>query len=148
MTGDGCPSAALADQFDPTNAAYRLNREPVFAELRKTPPRWTGTFGGMWIVSRYEDIIEATGKPLVFCSSQGTNLPPNGFPYRFPPGESDPPEHVVYRRLTAPFFAPKAVADLEPMIRAVTRSCIDQFASPVGSDRIVTYAHRTTPFPM
>ena len=141
-----CPAADLAEDFDPTSPDFRNDRQPVFAELRKGPPRWSSAFGGMWVVSRYEDVVEVTSKPLIFCSSQGTNLPPNGFPYRFPPGEADPPEHLVYRQLSAPFFSPKAVAGLEGTIRTITRSCIDRFISRGSADLASELASHVPPY--
>ena len=136
----------LAQDFDPLRPEFRRDRAPVFAELLGSAPRWSTAMGGMWVISRHPDVIEAANNPRVFCSSQGTNLPPNGFPYRFPPGEVDPPDHQVYRQLSAPFFSPSATAKLETTIRTVARSCIDRFASRGSADLAKELASQVPPY--
>jgi len=43
------------------------------------------------------------------------------------PLEIDPPDHVRYRRLLDPFFAPKQLAGLEPSLRSQINEFIDSF---------------------
>jgi cytochrome P450 len=134
MAVPGCPAAALAENFDFSDEGVRADPPAVYAELRKGPPRWSDAYGGFWVVSRYADLRTLLADPGTFCSSLGTNLPPNGFPHRFPPNEADPPEHAKWRRLAGPFFASKAVAGLEASIREVTRDHLARFVEKGHAD--------------
>jgi cytochrome P450 len=121
---DVSTAAALANNFDFSDPAVRVDPPAVWAELHKGPPRWTNAYGGHWVVSRYDDLKEVLSNPSVFCSVHGTNLPPNGFPYPLPPNQVDPPQHTQWRKLTAPFFTSAAVKNLESSIRSVTRELL------------------------
>jgi cytochrome P450 len=117
-------AAALAENFDFSDPAVRVDPPAVWAELHKGPPRWSDAYGGHWVVSRYDDLKEVLSTPSVFCSVLGTNLPPNGFPYPLPPNQADPPQHSHWRKLTAPFFTSSAVKNLESSVRSVTRELL------------------------
>jgi cytochrome P450 len=117
-------AAALAENFDFSDPAVRVDPPAVWAELHKGPPRWSDAYGGHWVVSRYDDLKEVLSNPSTFCSVHGTNLPPNGFPYPLPPNQVDPPQHAQWRKLTAPFFTSTAVKNLESSIRSVTRELL------------------------
>ena len=134
MTESSCPAAELAAQFDFSDPRVKADSASVYAELRKGPPKWTDAYGGHWVAARYRDLLDVLNDPEVFCSGEGSNLPPNGFPYRFPPGEADPPEHGKYRKLAAPFFTSTAMKRLEPIVRQVTRECIARFAERGHAD--------------
>lgn len=43
------------------------------------------------------------------------------------PLQVDPPEHVRYRRMLDPLFAPRKMAQLEPEVAALVNRCIDDF---------------------
>lgn len=124
----------LAQNFDFSDDEVKQQRTAVYAELRKGPPNWSDAYGGHWVVSRYDDLKEMLGNPTVFCSSQGTTLPPTGFPIRFPPNEADPPDHSKWRKLTAPFFTSSAVAGLEASIRGITRERLATFVEKGQGD--------------
>ena len=57
-----------------------------------------------------------------------------------PPITSDPPFHTAARRLLLPAFSPKAIADLEPLTRAVTRELLDAIGDADRADAAVDYA--------
>jgi cytochrome P450 len=126
--------AVLADDFDFSDARVRADRPAVYAELRKGAPRWSNAYGGHWVVSRYADLKEMLAQPAVFCSGQGTTIPPTGFPLRFPPNEMDPPDHSKWRKLAAPFFTSSAVSGLESSIRAITRERLATFVETGRGD--------------
>jgi cytochrome P450 len=129
-----CPVAELVANFDFSDPQVRADPPAVYAELRNGPPRWSDAYGGHWVVARYADLNEVLSHPEIFCSGQGTNLPPNGFPYRFPPNEADPPEHSKWRKLAAPFFTSKAIARLEDSVREVTRARLATFIQSGRAD--------------
>jgi len=69
-------AAALAENFDFSDEQVRRDRPAVYAELRKGPPTWSDAYGGHWVVSRYEDLKAMLANPTVFCSGEGTTIPP------------------------------------------------------------------------
>jgi cytochrome P450 len=131
-----CPrtAAELAENFDFSEDEVRQNRTAVYAELRKGPPSWSEAYGGHWVVSRYDDLKEMLANTTVFCSSQGTTLPPTGFPIKFPPNEADPPDHSKWRKLAAPFFTSSAVTGLEASIRGLARERLALFVEKGEGD--------------
>jgi cytochrome P450 len=108
--GEADPALAAAPQ-----GAYRALREeaPV---LRSD----TGV-----IVSRHEDVMFALRHPDLFSSNMDAIDIGNVRPLI--PLQVDPPDHVKYRRLLDPLFAPKAVATLEPDVRRLVNDLIDEF---------------------
>lgn len=140
MTQIHCPAAVLAENFDFTDPAVRADAPAVYAELRKGPPRWSEAFGGFWVATRYADLTTVLADPELFCSGQGTNLPPNGFPYPLLPEEADPPAHAAWRRLAAPFFTPRAVNALETSIRTVARERLASFVEKGSADLAKDFA--------
>lgn len=120
-------AAALADNFDFSDERVRADRAAVYTELRKGPPHWSDAYGGHWVVSRFADLKEMLSLPAVFCSGEGTTIPPTGFPLKFPPNEVDPPDHSKWRKLAAPFFTSSAVSGLEGSIRSITRELLAKF---------------------
>jgi hypothetical protein len=57
-----------------------------------------------------------------------------------PPITSDPPFHALARRLLLPAFSPKAIANLEPLTRALCRDLLDATAGNAQLDAAVDYA--------
>ncbi len=105
---------------DPREAYRRLRDE--------CPVASTGAIVGVstgWIVSRYEDVMAALRNPEVFSS--GPDAVDVGQEQRLIPLQVDPPEHVKYRRLLDPEFSPKNMAALEPDVRKLIGSLIDEF---------------------
>ncbi|NMO19064.1 cytochrome P450 [Pyxidicoccus fallax] len=100
----------------------RANPYPLYAELRRTGIRQVEP-GGLWAVSRYEDVAAVMKDPRRF-SSEGLArgfLPP--WIDRNPTAQSlvvkDPPAHTRLRGRVARAFGPAALNILEPKIRAI-----------------------------
>lgn len=100
----------------------RANPYPLYAELRRTGIRQVEP-GGLWAVSRYEDVV-AVLKDARRFSSEGLArgfLPP--WIQRNPTAQSlvvkDPPAHSRLRGRVARAFGPAALSVLEPKIRAI-----------------------------
>jgi cytochrome P450 len=72
---------------------------------------------------RREDVEFALRDPSLFSSSLDTM----GSVEPTIPLNVDPPEHVRYRRLLDPFFAPRRMAALEPAVAAHANDVIDTF---------------------
>ncbi|HLL55143.1 MAG TPA: cytochrome P450 [Myxococcaceae bacterium] len=107
----------------------RANPYPLYAELRRGPIRQVEP-GGMWAVSRYEDVVTVMKDPRRF-SSAGLAMsfrPP--YLDRNPTADSlvmkDPPEHGAMRARLTPAFGPAALAALEPKVRAIAEDIAER----------------------
>jgi cytochrome P450 len=96
---------------------------PFFAWIREEHPvARSSALGGLWIVSRYDDVLRIYQHPEIFSSRavvwpfhEADSLPLN----------LDPPEHSSYRRVLAPMFSPQSATRMEASIRTTARSLID-----------------------
>ncbi|MFT5013589.1 MAG: cytochrome P450, partial [Dinoroseobacter sp.] len=118
------------DDLDPSHPALFSNDTlwEHFARLRKEDPvhyHKNSIGGAYWSVTRYEDIMEVDKRHDVFSSEQrlgGITL--GGQPreeddaFSLPMFiQADPPKHDEQRKVVAPLFMPKQLAELEPLIR-------------------------------
>jgi cytochrome P450 len=103
--------------------AFRADPYPYYAELRRRGPVSRVAPGGMWAVSRYEDVLFVLKHPERF-SSQGFQAAwqPPWVGYN-PLANSmialDPPSHTRLRALVSRGFGPVAASRLEPRVRAL-----------------------------
>jgi cytochrome P450 len=114
----------------------RANPYPLYTELRRTGIRQVEP-GGMWAISRYDDVVAVLKDPRRF-SSQGlgqTFLPP--WLERNPVAQSlvmkDPPEHTRLRGRVSRAFGPAALAALEPRIRAIAEQLAERLVLQEGA---------------
>ncbi|HYI01455.1 cytochrome P450 [Hyalangium sp.] len=113
----------------------RANPYPLYAELRHTGIRQVEP-GGMWAVSRYEDVVAVMKDPRRFSSAGlGQGFLPPWLP-RNPVTESlvmkDPPVHTRLRGRVSRAFGPAALAALEPRIRALAEQLTEQLLLQQG----------------
>jgi cytochrome P450 len=97
--------------------------QPLYKMLRESSPVFRSDMGV--VLSRYEDVQYALRRWEIF-SSKGVVEIGNVRPL-IPLGV-DPPDHVKYRRLLDPIFAPRQVALLEAEVRSLVNELIDDFA--------------------
>jgi hypothetical protein len=112
----------MDDRVNVLSPAFRANPYPHYAEMRRARPVCQVEPGGMWAVSRHEDVLFVLKNPELF-SSQGFKLawqPPwVGYnPLANSVLAMDPPAHGRIRALVTQAFGPRAVARLEGLIRA------------------------------
>ena len=97
--------------------------QPLYDMLRESAPVFREEGIGV-VLSRYEDVQYALRRWELF-SSKGVVEIGNVRPL-IPLGV-DPPDHVKYRRLLDPLFAPRQVARLEGDVRSLVNELIDDF---------------------
>jgi cytochrome P450 len=134
--GGGIPMD-LAGAFDSDSAAHP---QPMFKLLREHAPVMAVEGGVM--LSRKADIDEAFRRPDVFSSNADALNIGNVRPLI--PLQIDPPDHVRYRRLLDPLFAPKRMAVLESRTAALVHRLIDRFADRGHCDLVTEF---TIPLP-
>lgn len=134
------------DIFDPD---YIAQPYETWDTLRKECPiAHTERWGGSWLPTRLADLREIAHDTDTFSSFEVgvTPRPENELEVtegvRFPPIDSDPPDHLWQRRLILPFFSPAAVDRYEPATRARCRSLVEGFADKGEVDAAEQYAQQ------
>jgi len=126
---------------DPYPALRRMRRED--------PVHWYEP-ARCWCITKHADVEHVSRAPQLFTSTRGIQLGTGGEGPR-PPGlpatilEMDPPQHNRHRKLVIQAFTPRAIAELEPRIRAIARESLD--AVPTGEPVDFVDAV-STPLPM
>ncbi|HEX8825468.1 MAG TPA: cytochrome P450 [Archangium sp.] len=123
----------------------RENPYPFFAELRRNAPVCQVDPGGMWAVSRYEDVVHVLKTPQLF-SSEGMRLATEA-PWlgrSNPVSDSmlflDPPKHGRLRALVSRAFTPATLARLEPGIRARAGELVTELLNRRSVDFVEDFA--------
>lgn len=95
-----------------------------------------------WVVTRQKLIEEVYVDPGHFSSSHSGNVRELlGVEWRLIPLELDPPFHHAYRQILNPFFTPRAVGNLEGVVRGVCDSLIAPFEDRGSCEFISEFAH-------
>jgi cytochrome P450 len=117
----------LASSDDPRAIARSLREEPVHR------------IGEMFtLVTRREHVETALRKSAAFCWSEVPMDLGNIRPLI--PLQIDPPQHVKYRRILDPLFAPKKMALLEGEVVALVDELVDAFAGRGSCDLHTEFA--------
>ncbi len=132
-TGGGCPVV----HFDHHSSEFATDPWSVYADLRaRAPVAYSDTYGGFWVVTRYEDIRRIALDDETFSSADSILIPPKLSGQRSVPIEVDPPMFHEYRRVLQPWFSPAAVDRLHPVIESYVHECIDAFVGRGECDLI------------
>jgi cytochrome P450 len=116
------------EAFDLYSPEIDADPFPYYEILREQYPCYWSESGKLWILSRYDDIVEATRDWETFSSSQGNMI--DELPGRAGAtlGTTDPPRHDRLRALSQAAFARRNVEQfitptLEAADRALARIC-------------------------
>ncbi len=99
------------------------NPQPGYRMLQEAMPVMRVPDGPV-ILARHDDVMFALKNPQIFSSINAIEI---GNVRPLIPLQIDPPDHVKYRRLLDPIFAPREVAKLEPKVRELVTDLIDAF---------------------
>lgn len=100
---------------------------------------YTPRNGGHWVLTRHAHIAEVLSNFASFSSrTQTVPKPTKSIPLA--PIEYDPPVHTDYRRLIAPFLAPKAMQGMERKARDLTVELIDSFIGKGECEFVADFA--------
>ncbi len=102
---------------------------------------WSPLNGGHWMVKRHDLIAEIVKKPEVF-SAREMQIPRVENPPFMIPLSLDPPDNVPYRHVLMPKFSPRAVADMEPKMRAMAADIIDEVLAKGECDFVADISAR------
>jgi cytochrome P450 len=116
----------------------RRNPYPLYARMRsvapvfKVPPPFDA-----WMIFDYDGVKRALSDHE--CFSNRVPAPGNWFIFK------DPPAHTKLRALISKAFTPRMISDLEPLIRELSRSLLDQVIDRGEMDLASDF---TVPLPM
>lgn len=120
-------SSERAADFDPNEflkPANSADPQPFWSRLRSIGPVVPGLFGNVQVVGRKE-VEFALQNPQIFSSAMdAVDL---GQKRPLIPLQVDPPDHVKYRRLLDPIFAPREMARIEGDVTELVNNLIDGF---------------------
>lgn len=116
-------------EFDHHSPEFAADPWPVLTDLReRCPVAHTPSYGGFWVVTKYDDIRRIALDDETFSSAHSITIPAKkNVGQRSIPIETDPPMFQKYRRIMHPLFTPPAIAKLEPVIDRFANACVDEF---------------------
>ncbi len=97
-------------------------------------------FGGFWVLSRYEDVLQVAQDWETFSSAQGVTVPSGPTSTPAIPEMIDPPLHREYKRLINYWFRPPAVLEQEQATRELVTRLIDSFIETGSCDFMTDFA--------
>jgi cytochrome P450 len=118
-------------EFNPYDPALHQDPYPVYRRLRDEFPVHHNRELHFWTLSRYDDVFAALQTPDRFISGKGVMVgapaldddnQPAGVPLLI---TTDRPRHTQLRSLVSRAFTPRRIACLEPRIRAIARTLLD-----------------------
>src|SRR5580700_2391824 len=128
------PGMTLATvEFDPFSAEFFEDPTEVYRRLRDEAPVYFNEKYGFYALSRYADVVAAHKDWGAFSSEHGVDLSSLSKDHEFIKSLGmmimmDPPDHHRFRTLVGRVFSPRAVNELEPMIREVIGGLLDELA--------------------
>ena len=147
----------MALPFAPDDPAFYLaDPHAVFKRLRAEDPLTWYEAGGFWCATLYADVREISVNPRIFSSAHGTQIfevairrdgghPENAENMATPLIQMDPPLHNQHRKLLIKALTLRAVKQLEPRIREITRKSLKAISPGATADFV---EHVAIPLPM
>nr|MDT0664899.1 hypothetical protein [Micromonospora sp. DSM 115978] len=128
-----------------------------YRQLREQAPVWGIPGTGLFAVSTFDLVAEATGRVADFSSNIRCLLYRDdaGLPNLLPFGEAgvqvlataDPPQHALHRKTIFPELVAKRMAELEPDIVDIANSCVSR-ALDAGAVEFMTEIGNIVPITM
>lgn len=122
---------AVTFRFDPYSPANDADPFPAYKTLRDEYPCFWSEEAGMWVLSRYDDILNALVNWRVYSSAKGNLI--DEFPGRAGStlGSSDPPRHDRLRALIQSAMTKRA---LDHVLEPARASCQAHLKAMEGKD--------------
>jgi cytochrome P450 len=140
----------MAVSFDPVSATFFEDPLDVYRVLRDEAPLYFNEEYGFYALSRYEDVVAAHKDWTSFSSAHGVDLEhlfhdPDQIRSLRSIIMMDPPDHDTFRALVSRVFTPKAIGNLEPMVRQAIGGFADRIGDSSAFDAVQDFSG---PFPV
>jgi cytochrome P450 len=146
----------MAD-FNPFDPRLRTNPYEVYRELREEAPVYWSPMMQVWLLTRYDDVLETLKDHRRYSSerTRATNpLVQQLESYRLSSGplgttptmlSIDPPDHTRMRSLVNKAFTPRQVERVRPHMQEIADELLDALPEPGRMDVVADFA---VPFPI
>jgi len=130
-------------QLDPYSYAFHEDPYPTYRWLRDHAPVYRNERLGFYALSRWRDVLEASLDPATYSSARGTLLQDvdpqllEAVPMMI---WMDPPRQTRLRKLVGKVFTPRAMAALEPEIRALAVRLVEAQRERGGCEFVSAFA--------
>ncbi|HEY6869953.1 MAG TPA: cytochrome P450, partial [Novosphingobium sp.] len=134
----------MAFRFDPYSPANDADPFPAYKVLRDEHPCFWSEEAGMWVLSRYDDVLAALGNWRVYSSAKGNLI--DEFPGRAGStlGSSDPPRHDRLRALIQSAMTKSALEHILEPARASIRAHLEEVGSKPVFDFVAELGSKVT----
>jgi len=139
---------------DPFWSGPMEDRLAGFAALRRHDPirffaeedsEYLSAGPGYWAVTRHADVVEASRRPDLFCSGEGTNIPDLPLEFREFFGSMinmDDPRHARFRKIVSAGFTPRMMRSLEDGVERTAANVVDEIVGLGSCDFVTEVAAR------
>ena len=132
------------EPFDLYSPLIDADPFPYYAELREKYPCYWSESAGLWILSRYDDIVEAARDWQTFSSSQGNMI--DEIPGRAGAtlGTTDPPRHDRLRALSQAAFLKRNLDHLVEPTLEIADHALDRIVEAQSFEFINDFSSQIT----
>jgi len=132
-------------EFDPFSEEFFNGPYETYRRLRDEAPVYYNAKWDFWALSRFDDVAPATKDHETYSSAKGATLdmvkaPEQSIPVPKVIISMDPPEHNRMRKLVSSVFTPRAVAELEGMVREKIYSLVERLDPEAGFDAVADFS--------
>jgi len=134
----------MSFSFDPYSSEVDADPFPFYRTLRDEYPCFWSEQAGMWVLSRYDDIVRAGSEWATYSSAQGnmmTELPGRAGATL---GTTDPPRHDRLRGLIQKAFTRRNLEGLAEPIREIARAAAEGVRGRREFDYIENFSSKFT----
>jgi cytochrome P450 len=130
------------ENFDLLSKSLAKRHWEQLAELRECPVGKSKLYGGVWLLSKYDDVMTAARDWQTYSSASGSAPVPlnTGGDIKLMPISTDPPLQRELRRLIDRHFGPKVVAEARDEVRTCAVALFEKFQDRGECDFVAEYA--------
>ena len=143
-----------APLYNPFLPAFRDDPHPFYQRMRAEDPVHFSPTVGVWVLTRYADVLAALRDPRISASSrhwrhyerfffrQGSDgVSPMAQTYDRWMLQMDPPDHTRIRGLFTKAFTPRVVERMRESIQRITDALVDAFVAGGTTDLMPDLAY-------
>jgi cytochrome P450 len=127
---------------------------PTLLELQQSEPLFWSSAWGVWVLTRFDDVMAVLGDPVTYSSEQRFKTLLDRLPasvqqrigrlrrhYSYGLIQSDPPTHTRLRLMVRDAFTPRAMSAFRSDVVALTDELVDRFVERGSADLMAEFAY-------